>query len=157
MAELAEKTEALDPFGRIGGRRGGGALDEERRNHFAGTIRRELPLFVKVHKAWLVMLAKTRIVEQERARKIMLALEDVGEEAIREMIATWTPSSWEPMIQLERCLTSRAGQAAVRKVVEHLDVDRPLFPDHNAIAAAVETCEILEAVEAEVGPLGTSW
>ena len=50
-----------------------------------------------------------------------------------------------------------AAKAAVRERVAHLDEDRPLFPDHNAIAAAVETCEILEAVEAEVGPLGTSW
>ncbi len=50
-----------------------------------------------------------------------------------------------------------AARAAVRERVAHLDEDRPLFPDHNAIAAAVERCEILEAVEAEVGPLGTSW
>jgi histidine ammonia-lyase len=51
----------------------------------------------------------------------------------------------------------RAAHGAVRKVVEHLDVDRPLFPDHNAMAAAVERCEVLEAVEQEVGPLGSSW
>jgi histidine ammonia-lyase len=50
-----------------------------------------------------------------------------------------------------------AGRAAVRKVVEHLDVDRPLFPDHNAMAAAVERCEVLDAVQAEVGALATSW
>jgi hypothetical protein len=42
-------------------------------------------------------------------------------------------------------------------VVEHLDVDRPLYPDHNAMAAAVERCAVLEAVEGEVGPLGRSW
>jgi len=52
---------------------------------------------------------------------------------------------------------TRAGQAAVRRVVEHLDVDRPLFPDHNAMSAAVKRCEVLEAVQAEVGPLATSW
>ncbi len=52
---------------------------------------------------------------------------------------------------------SLAGRAAVRKVVEHLDVDRPLFPDHNAMMAAVERCDVLEAVQAEVGPLRTSW
>jgi histidine ammonia-lyase len=50
-----------------------------------------------------------------------------------------------------------AAQAAVRKVVEHLEVDRPLFPDHNAMRAAVERCEVLEAVQAEVGALATSW
>jgi histidine ammonia-lyase len=51
----------------------------------------------------------------------------------------------------------RAAHGAVRKVVEHLDVDRPLFPDHNAMAAAVERCDVLDAVEREVGPLGSSW
>ena len=51
----------------------------------------------------------------------------------------------------------RAAHGAVRKVVEHLDVDRPLFTDHNAMAAAVERCAVLEAVEAEIGTLATSW
>jgi len=52
---------------------------------------------------------------------------------------------------------SLAGRAAVRRVVEHLDVDRPLFPDHNAMKDAVERCDVLEAVQAEIGPLRTSW
>jgi histidine ammonia-lyase len=50
-----------------------------------------------------------------------------------------------------------AAKAAVRKVVEHLEEDRPLFPDHNAMMAAVERCEVLDAVEKEIGPLGSSW
>ena len=50
-----------------------------------------------------------------------------------------------------------AARAAVRKVVEHLEVDRPLFPDHNAMMAAVERCDVLAAVESEVGPLAASW
>jgi histidine ammonia-lyase len=41
----------------------------------------------------------------------------------------------------------------IRKHVAHLDVDRPLYPDHNAMKALVKTGEILEAVEAEVGVL----
>jgi hypothetical protein len=36
-------------------------------------------------------------------------------------------------------------------------VDRPLFPDHNAMAVVVERGAILDAVEAVVGPLGVSW
>jgi histidine ammonia-lyase len=52
---------------------------------------------------------------------------------------------------------TRAAHGAVRKVVEHLDVDRPLFRDHNNMAESVRRCEMLEAVEAEVGPLGSSW
>ncbi len=50
-----------------------------------------------------------------------------------------------------------AGRRAVRKVVRHLDADRPLFADHNAMAAAVERCDVLKEVEGEVGALGTSW
>jgi len=42
-------------------------------------------------------------------------------------------------------------------VVEHLEVDRPLFPDHNAMKAAVERCEVLDAVQAEIGELAKSW
>jgi len=47
----------------------------------------------------------------------------------------------------------RAAHGAVRKVVEHLDEDRPLFSDHNNMAEAVENLDILKAVEAEIGPL----
>jgi histidine ammonia-lyase len=52
---------------------------------------------------------------------------------------------------------TRAGQRAVRGVVEHLDVDRPLFPDHNLMRASVGRCDVLDAVQAEVGELATSW
>jgi histidine ammonia-lyase len=52
---------------------------------------------------------------------------------------------------------TRAAHAAIRQVVAHLDEDRPLFPDHNAMAAAVESCQVLDRVEAEVGPLASSW
>ncbi len=52
---------------------------------------------------------------------------------------------------------TRAAHAAVRSVVEHLDVDRPLFDDHNAMQALVERCEVLGAVEERVGELGSSW
>jgi histidine ammonia-lyase len=37
--------------------------------------------------------------------------------------------------------------------VAHLEVDRPLYTDHNAMQALVKSGEILEAVEAEVGKL----
>lgn len=46
-----------------------------------------------------------------------------------------------------------AGHAAVRKFVEHLDVDRPLFPDHNAMKKAVQERAILDAVQAAIGEL----
>lgn len=50
-----------------------------------------------------------------------------------------------------------AAHAAVRKVVEHLEEDRPLFPDHNAIMQSMKNCELLAAVENAIGPLRSSW
>ncbi|MBI4699633.1 MAG: aromatic amino acid lyase [Deltaproteobacteria bacterium] len=50
-----------------------------------------------------------------------------------------------------------AAHAAVREVVAHLDEDRSLYPDHNAMAQAVRADRILAAVEAAIGPLRSSW
>ncbi|MBL7052426.1 MAG: aromatic amino acid lyase [Candidatus Marinimicrobia bacterium] len=50
---------------------------------------------------------------------------------------------------------TRAAHAAVRNVVEHLDVDRPLFHDHNEMMKAVQKREILHALESEIGALKT--
>ncbi len=41
----------------------------------------------------------------------------------------------------------------VRRHVEFLDVDRPLYDDHNAMKKLVESLEILQEVEKEVGDL----
>jgi len=48
-----------------------------------------------------------------------------------------------------------AAHSEVRKYVEHLDVDRPLFKDHNRMMKAVENNAVLNAVENEIGPLYT--
>jgi histidine ammonia-lyase len=48
---------------------------------------------------------------------------------------------------------TQAARAAVRRRVEHLDQDRPLFPDHNAMLECSRNLEVLAAVEAAVGPL----
>jgi histidine ammonia-lyase len=45
------------------------------------------------------------------------------------------------------------AKSVVRKHVEHLDEDRPLYHDHTRMKALVKSCEILDAVEAEVGSL----
>lgn len=42
----------------------------------------------------------------------------------------------------------------IRKYVEHLHVDRPLYTDHNAMKKLVQSGEILEEVEKVVGNLG---
>ena len=50
---------------------------------------------------------------------------------------------------------TQAAKKAVREVVEHLDVDRPLFNDHNHMKTAVEKLRVLQAVESEIGELET--
>lgn len=49
--------------------------------------------------------------------------------------------------------TNKAREV-IRTYVKHLEVDRPLYPDHNAMKALVKSAEILDEVEKLVGPLG---
>ena len=49
--------------------------------------------------------------------------------------------------------TKRAREI-IRKYVEHLEVDRPLYNDHNAMKKLVKSGEILAEVEKTVGELG---
>ncbi|MBN1619099.1 aromatic amino acid lyase [candidate division WOR-3 bacterium] len=46
-----------------------------------------------------------------------------------------------------------AARKVIRKYVEFLDVDRPLYGDHNKMKDLVKSCEILEEVEKVVGSL----
>ncbi len=48
---------------------------------------------------------------------------------------------------------TRTAHGVIRKHVDHLEVDRPLYPDHNRMKELVESCEILDAVEKVVGSL----
>jgi histidine ammonia-lyase len=41
----------------------------------------------------------------------------------------------------------------IRKYVDFLDIDRPLYKDHNKIKDIVKSCEILNSVENEIGSL----
>ncbi|MBU1299915.1 MAG: aromatic amino acid ammonia-lyase [Bacteroidetes bacterium] len=47
----------------------------------------------------------------------------------------------------------RKAREVIRTHVAHLDVDRPLYPDHTKMKEVVKSCEILEEVEKEVGSL----
>lgn len=47
----------------------------------------------------------------------------------------------------------QAARQVIRKYVDHLDEDRPLYPDHNRIKELVKSCEILDEVEKVVGNL----
>jgi histidine ammonia-lyase len=49
---------------------------------------------------------------------------------------------------------SQKAREAIRKHVKHLEIDRPLYPDHNVMKDLVKSGEILEAVEKTVGALG---
>jgi len=45
------------------------------------------------------------------------------------------------------------AKEVIRKHVAFLEVDRPLYPDHNAMKSLVKSCEILDEVEKTVGKL----
>jgi len=47
----------------------------------------------------------------------------------------------------------QTAKDVVRRHVEFLDIDRPLYPDHTAMKELVKSCEILEEVEKEIGAL----
>lgn len=47
----------------------------------------------------------------------------------------------------------RTAQKVIRKHVQRLEEDRPLYPDHTKMKEVVRSCEILEEVEKAVGPL----
>jgi histidine ammonia-lyase len=49
---------------------------------------------------------------------------------------------------------TRKAREVIRRHVAHVEVDRPLFDDHNAMKALVKSGEILEEVERTVGELG---
>ncbi len=49
--------------------------------------------------------------------------------------------------------TTRAREV-VRRHVDFLDIDRPLYPDHTAMKELVRSGEILDEVESELGSLG---
>ncbi|MBT6835606.1 MAG: hypothetical protein HOA61_06135, partial [Bacteroidetes bacterium] len=45
------------------------------------------------------------------------------------------------------------AKEVIRKYVDFLDIDRPLYPDHTNMQKLVKSCEILHEVEKEVGSL----
>jgi histidine ammonia-lyase len=48
---------------------------------------------------------------------------------------------------------TQKAKEVIRRYVKHLGVDRPLYPDHNAMQELVRSGEILDEVEKIVGPL----
>jgi histidine ammonia-lyase len=49
----------------------------------------------------------------------------------------------------------RKAKEVVRRHVQHLEEDRPLYPDHTRMKEVVKSCEILEEVEKIAGSLET--
>ncbi len=48
---------------------------------------------------------------------------------------------------------TQVAHDVIRKYVDFLEIDRPLYPDHTRMKELVKSCEILIAVEAEIGSL----
>ncbi|NOY49598.1 MAG: aromatic amino acid lyase [Chlorobi bacterium] len=49
---------------------------------------------------------------------------------------------------------TKKAHEVVRKHVEFLETDRPLYKDHNTMKELVKSCEILDEVEKEIGGMG---
>lgn len=49
---------------------------------------------------------------------------------------------------------TQKAREVIRRHVEHLHVDRPLYNDHNTMKALVKSGEILKEVEQAAGELG---
>ena len=50
-------------------------------------------------------------------------------------------------------LSHEKAKEIIRKYVDYLDIDRPLYPDHTNMKALVKKSEILEEIEKLVGSL----
>jgi histidine ammonia-lyase len=50
---------------------------------------------------------------------------------------------------------TQKAREVIRRHVKHLEVDRPLYPDHNAMKDLVRSGEILDEVEELIGALGS--
>ncbi|MGA2791736.1 MAG: aromatic amino acid ammonia-lyase [Candidatus Bathyarchaeia archaeon] len=48
---------------------------------------------------------------------------------------------------------TQIAHTVIRKHVKYLDIDRPLYPDHNRMKELVKSCEILVEVEKAIGSL----
>lgn len=48
---------------------------------------------------------------------------------------------------------TKVAHNTIRRHVEYLDIDRPLYPDHNKMKSLVKSCEILTEVEKAIGSL----
>ncbi len=48
---------------------------------------------------------------------------------------------------------TQIAHSTLRKHVEFLDIDRPLYNDHNAMKDLIKSCEVLHEVENEIGDL----
>ncbi len=48
---------------------------------------------------------------------------------------------------------TNVARKVIRKYVDYLDEDRPLYPDHNKMKELIKSCEILYEVEKEIGSL----
>ena len=47
----------------------------------------------------------------------------------------------------------KLAKSIIREYVEFLDIDRPLYEDHNTMKKLVKSCEIVDKIEADLGNL----
>ena len=101
-------------------------------------------------------LAAASKTASEKAVEDALTARDVAMNQASAEISAARASLGEARDLLAVAPAGKGTQAAyevIRKHIAHLDADRPLFGDINRLKEVVASGEILDAVEAAVGPL----
>jgi len=132
-----KRDKRLDTYIRVGGRK---HSDQAGQKSFAASAHKAIPRIVKVHKAWMVMLIKQRVVEAERGKKVLTALAAMDKAAIDEMIETYDPHFSKVILQLERYLTDKAGPIA-----SDINIGRTLPPPLYRMRMRNKMLELIDA------------
>ena len=108
---MAEKRRKIELYGRLGGKSGWKAKDiEAARRKFADGALEEVRTVIRVHKAWMVMLAQQGVVEKKRGAAILRALCEAETDAgFAEMVENFEPDHPKPIYQVEDYLLNHVG------------------------------------------------
>jgi argininosuccinate lyase len=134
------RSRSLDTFTRLGGQKELKSLEEGQR-FFAAEAEELIPRYAKVHRAWVVMLVRQGILPRQQGRKILEALQDVGEHTIADILATYDRRFPKTILQLERYLTDKIGS-----VVSNVNIGRTLPPPHYRLKMRESVLPLIEAV-----------
>lgn len=102
----AQGAKRLDTWSRLGGKKKLPSLEEGRAS-FARIANDQVPRYVSVHMAWMVMLIKQGCIERERGKRILEALNSVS---VEDMVASYNERYDKVILQIERYLVDQIGE-----------------------------------------------